>query len=52
MKIVQFIINDERVRVGVLTGENVIDLNASDGTVPNSLVELLSEGDALERIQK
>ncbi|XP_018561813.1 fumarylacetoacetate hydrolase domain-containing protein 2-like [Anoplophora glabripennis] len=52
MKIVQFLINDDRVRVGVLDGENVIDLNASDDTIPPSLVEFLAEGDALDRIQK
>lgn len=52
MKLVQFLINDERVRVGVLAGEDVVDLNASDDTIPHSLVELLAEEDALERIQK
>ncbi|KAJ8913205.1 hypothetical protein NQ315_016147 [Exocentrus adspersus] len=52
MKIVQFTINDDQVRVGVLSGENVIDLNASNCTIPHSLVELLGQGNALERIKK
>lgn len=52
MKIVQFKINDNTVRLGVLNREKVIDVNASDNTVPNSLVEFLYHEDALQRLKR
>ncbi|KAJ8959144.1 hypothetical protein NQ318_022405 [Aromia moschata] len=54
MKLVQYKASDddEATRVGVLVGENIVDLNACDGSIPHSLVELLGQGDAFERIKK
>ncbi|CAG9838712.1 unnamed protein product [Diabrotica balteata] len=52
MRIVQFKLNDNKVRIGVLSGDNVIDVNASDTTIPNSLVEFLQDENALDKIKR
>lgn len=51
MKIVQFKLEDEKVRIGILTGEQVIDVNESDSSIPHSLVDFLNDEGALEKLK-
>ncbi|XP_074027572.1 oxaloacetate tautomerase fahd2, mitochondrial-like [Leptinotarsa decemlineata] len=52
MKIVQFKANDNKVRIGLLRDDKVVDVNASDNSIPHSLVEFLYEENASERMQR
>lgn len=52
MKIVQFKCDGEKVRLGVLKGEKVLDLKDADKALPDTLVELLQRGDALETLNR
>ncbi|CAH1966745.1 unnamed protein product [Acanthoscelides obtectus] len=53
MRIVQFKTeNDPTVRVGVIKGDTVIDINAGDKSLPNTLVGILQQEGALETIKK
>nr|CAH7723543.1 unnamed protein product [Callosobruchus chinensis] len=52
MRIVQFKTeNDPAVRVGVIQGDTVIDINAGDKSLPNSLVGILQHERALDIIK-
>ncbi|KAG6452891.1 fumarylacetoacetate hydrolase domain-containing protein 2 [Manduca sexta] len=45
MKFLQFTYkNSDEVRVGFLSGENVVDINKEDPTLPSTLIELLKQG--------
>ncbi|XP_057658064.1 fumarylacetoacetate hydrolase domain-containing protein 2-like [Diorhabda carinulata] len=45
MRIVQFKLEDEKTRIGIVNGNNVIDVNANDSTIPNSLVDFLNQSE-------
>lgn len=47
MKIVQFKLNDNKTRIGVIKGDTVVDIN-----VGVSLVDFLYNENALEKISK
>lgn len=53
MKILQFVYKEkpEDVRVGFLDGDNVVDVNKADPTIPSTLVEVLKKG-CLEKVKK
>ncbi|VEN44491.1 unnamed protein product [Callosobruchus maculatus] len=53
MRIVQFKTEDDpTVRVGVIQGDTVVDINAGDKTLPNSLVSILQREGALDTIKR
>lgn len=53
MKLVQFMLNIGKIRLGVLQGTNVIDLNSHENWVPVDLVRFLHEHDkAYEKLKE
>ncbi|KAL1497943.1 hypothetical protein ABEB36_008823 [Hypothenemus hampei] len=53
MKLVQFMLNTGKIRLGVLEGENVIDLNSHENWVPIDLVRFLHEHEhAYEKLKE
>ncbi|XP_060522473.1 fumarylacetoacetate hydrolase domain-containing protein 2-like [Cylas formicarius] len=50
MKLVQFMMNTGKIRLGVLKGDKVIDLNSHANWVPNNLVEFLHEHESAEKL--
>lgn len=53
MKLLQFSYKEkpQEIRVGFLDGDNVVDLNKADPTIPTTLVEVLKRGD-LDKVKK
>lgn len=50
MRLVQFRIKDLTTRIGVLFGENVVEISGTG--VPNSLVEFLGLENALDKLKQ
>lgn len=53
MKLVQFVYKDypNEIRVGYLSGDDVVDINKVDPTIPSTLIEILKNG-ALEKVKR
>lgn len=53
MKLVQFVYNDNQkeIRVGYLSGDDVVDINKADPTIPSTLIEILKSG-VFDKVQK
>ncbi|KAJ8715310.1 hypothetical protein PYW08_005291 [Mythimna loreyi] len=53
MKLVQFAYKDnpEEIRVGYLSGDDVVDINKADPTIPSTLIEILNNG-VFENVKK
>lgn len=53
MKLVQFVYNDnpKEIRVGYLSGDDVVDINKVDPTIPSTLIEILKNG-VFEKVQR
>ncbi|CAH1186635.1 unnamed protein product [Phyllotreta striolata] len=52
MRIVQFRYGDDKTRIGVLKNDRVVDVNATDPTVPYSLVEFLQTRNPLDALKR
>ncbi|KAF9804570.1 hypothetical protein SFRURICE_014478 [Spodoptera frugiperda] len=53
MRLVQFVYNNrpEEIRVGFLAGEDVVDVNKIDPTIPKSLIEILNS-QSIDKVKK
>lgn len=53
MKFVQFVYNNQpaEIRVGYVDGENVVDINKADSSLPSTLLNILRNGD-VEKVKK
>ncbi|PZC77479.1 hypothetical protein B5X24_HaOG203357 [Helicoverpa armigera] len=53
MKLVQFVYknNPKEVRAGYLVGDDVIDINKADPSIPSTLIDILKNGD-IEKVKK
>ncbi|CAH0588807.1 unnamed protein product [Chrysodeixis includens] len=53
MKLVQFVYKDnpKEIRVGYLSGDDVVDINKADPTIPSTLIEILKNG-VIEKVKQ
>lgn len=53
MKLVQFVYKNQpnAIRVGFLSGDNVVDVNKADPSLPNTLLDIL-KSNKLEKVKR